>query len=452
MFNWLNVSMTRKISSLSFILLSFLFIVIFYSAYQSQRIYKEMQEVAEIDVPLSEVMADIEMLQLKQHLLMESIRQQGDVFFSDKSMQEKSVEGFDSFSAQLATQLNKSTEILRTGLGFGSVRIKLLDHQSLLQQINLLHQHRIKFDHLIDDFFEQGKQGFSTSWQMLEQQDKELDTQTDALLRKINQLTISVSATVESQERHFVVMNAVLGISAFGIGTYLTLYIIITFRKRIWSLRGQIESLHRSIVIEHDKTSAQHKDLDELDELETDLKALVRQFSKEMSNRHKVEAQLIELATRDKLTGAFNRHKWDELIKDELALANRGHHFSLILLDVDHFKKINDTYGHDVGDNVLKLLANTLRNCLREIDVLFRVGGEEFAVLVKDTSLQDASMLAEQLRKKVEALNKSGMPPFTISLGVTDYQDFDDQSRIVKRADVLLYEAKGAGRNRVMVG
>jgi diguanylate cyclase (GGDEF)-like protein len=452
MFNWLNVSMTRKISSLSFILLSFLFIVILYSAYQSQRIYKEMQEVAEIDVPLSEVMADIEMLQLKQHLLMESIRQQGDVFFSDKSMQEKSIEGFDNFSVQLATQLDKSTEILRTGLGFGSVRIKLLDHQSLIQHINLLHQHRIKFDHLVDDFLEQGKQGFSTSWQLLEQQDKELDTQTDALLRKIDQLTISVSATVESQERHFVVMNAILGISAFGIGTYLTLYIIITFRKRIWSLRGQIESLHRSIVIEHDKTLAQHKGLDELDELETDLKALVRQFSKEMSNRHKVEAQLIELATRDKLTGAFNRHKWDELIKDELALANRGHHFSLILLDVDHFKKINDTYGHDVGDNVLKLLVNTLRKRLREIDVLFRVGGEEFAVLVRDTNLEDAGVLAELLRKRVEALDESGMPPFTISLGVTDYQDFDDQSRIVKRADILLYEAKGAGRNRVVVG
>ncbi|RBP79572.1 GGDEF domain-containing protein [Marinomonas rhizomae] len=452
MFNWLNVSMTRKISGLSFVLLSFLFVVIVYSAYQSQRIYKEMHEVAEIDVPLSEVMADIEMLQLKQHLLMESIRQQGDVFFSDQSLQEKSIEGFDRFSAQLAAQLDKSTEILRTGLGFGSIRIKLLDHRSLIQHINLLHQHRIKFDHLVDDFLKQGKQGFSTSWPMLELQDKGLDTQTDELLRKIDQLTINVSAAVESQERHFVVMNAVLGISAFGIGTYLTLYIIITFRKRIWSLRGQIESLHRSIVVEHDKASVNHKGLDELDELETDLKVLVRQFSKEMSNRHKVEAQLIELATRDKLTGAFNRHKWDELIKDELALANRGHHFSLILLDVDHFKKINDTYGHDVGDNVLKLLVNTLRKRLREIDVLFRVGGEEFAVLVKDTNLEGAGMLAEQLRKKVEALNENGMPPFTISLGVTDYQDSDDQSRIVKRADVLLYEAKGAGRNTVVIG
>jgi diguanylate cyclase len=452
MFNWLNISMTRKISSLSFILLSFLFVVIFYSAYQSQRIYKEMHEVAEIDVPLSEVMADIEMLQLKQHLLMESIRQQGDAFFANKSMQAKSVKGFDEFSAQLAAQLDKSAEILRTGLGFGSVRIKLLDHKALIEQINLLHQHRISFDRLVDDFLEQDKQGFSTAWQILEQQDKDLDAQADEMLRKIDQLTMNVSATVESQERHFVIMNAILGVSAFGIGTYLTLYIIITFRKRIWSLRGQIETLHRSIVIEHDNASFNYKGLDELDELETDLKALVGQFSKEMSNRHKVETQLIELATRDKLTGTFNRHKWDEQIKDELALANRGHHFSLILLDVDHFKKINDGFGHDVGDNVLKLLVNTLRKRLRETDVLFRIGGEEFAILLRDTNLKDAGVLAEQLRKKINLLNENGMPPFTISLGVTDYQDFDDQTRIVKRADILLYEAKGAGRNRVVVG
>jgi diguanylate cyclase len=452
MLHWLNVSMTRKISSLSFILLSFLFVVIVYSAYQSQRIYKEMHEVAEIDIPLSEVMADIEMLQLKQHLLMESIRQQGDAFFADTSMRAKSIKGFDDYSAQLVAQLDKSTNILRTGLGFGSVRIKLLDHQALTQQITLLHQHRMNFDRLADDFLAQDKQGLPSVWSKLEEQDQELDAQADELLKKIDQLTINVSATVENQERHFVVMNAILGVSAFAVGTYLTLYIIITFRKRIWSLRGQIESLHRSIVVDSNNLPTRQTGLDELDELETDLKALVRQFSKEMHNRDEVETQLIELATRDKLTGAFNRHKWDEQIKAELALANRGHHFSLILLDVDHFKKINDSHGHDVGDNVLKLLVITLRKRLRETDVLCRVGGEEFAILLKDTRLADAATLAEQLRKSIATLKIEHIPHFTISIGVTDYQDFDDQHQIVKRADVLLYEAKGAGRNCVMVG
>jgi diguanylate cyclase (GGDEF)-like protein len=105
-----------------------------------------------------------------------------------------------------------------------------------------------------------------------------------------------------------------------------------------------------------------------------------------------------------------------------------------------------------VGDNVLKLLTNVLQKRLRETDSLFRIGGEEFAVLLRDTNLADASKLAEQLRHRVASLNEEKLPPFTISLGATDYQDFDDQSQIVKRADVLLYEAKGAGRNKVMVG
>ena len=189
-----------------------------------------------------------------------------------------------------------------------------------------------------------------------------------------------------------------------------------------------------------------------MDQLEKDLKILMARFSLEQDNRDEVETQLMELATKDKLTGVFNRHKWDEQIKDEIALANRGHHFSLILLDVDHFKKINDSHGHDVGDDVLKLLVSTLRKRLRETDIMFRIGGEEFVILLRDTNLADAKMLAEQLRKQVEMQNDIDLPSFTISLGVTDYQELDDHSRIVKRADVLLYQAKDAGRNCVMSG
>ncbi|WP_421848746.1 hypothetical protein [Marinomonas sp.] len=112
MFNWLNASMTRKVSSLSFILLSFLFVVIIYTAYQTQKIYAEMQEVAEIDVPLSELISDIEMLQLKQHLLVETIRQQGRAFFDNEALQAKSVKDFNDFSQRLSVELNKAVNLL----------------------------------------------------------------------------------------------------------------------------------------------------------------------------------------------------------------------------------------------------------------------------------------------------------------------------------------------------
>ncbi|WP_394181796.1 GGDEF domain-containing protein [Marinomonas posidonica] len=452
MFNWLNVSMTRKVSSLSFILLSFLFVVILYSTYQTQRIYREMQEVAEIDIPLSEVIADIEMLQLKQHLLMEGIRLQGDAFFADDVLQTESVKGFDEFSQQLSSQLDKSVSILHSGLSFGTIRIGVEEHQSLIQQISLLHRHRIGFESLFSRFLKKGEEHYSISWEELEKKHNSLDSQAEELLANIERLTMKVAATVEKQERDFMAINAILGVSAFAIGGYLTLYTILSFRRKVGSLRGQIESLHRSISTEGDGDMIPNKGTDELDQLEKDLKILMARFSLEQDNRDEVESKLMELATKDKLTGVFNRHKWDEQIKDEVVLAHRGHHFSLVLLDIDHFKKINDSYGHDMGDYVLKLLVNSLRKHLRETDMLFRIGGEEFVVLLRDTNLEDAGVLAEQLRKNVEALDERDIPPFTISLGVTDYRDFDDQSRIIKRADILLYEAKGAGRNRTMIG
>lgn len=452
MFHWLTVSTTRKISSLSFVLLSFLFVVIIYSNYQTQKIYGEMQEVAEIDIPLSEVIADIEILQLKQHLLMEKIRLQGEAFFTNDRVRQESVKGFDAFSQRLSSQLDKSISILHSGMTLGSIRINVADHQALIQQIKALHSHRIGFEVLFADFVGKGEAHYAVSWDELEKQDDLLDAEAEKLLVNIEQLTMKVAATVEKQERDFMIVNAMLGMSAFAIGGYLTLYTILSFRRKVGSLRGQIESLHRSMSPDAQDESFRYHGTDELDELEKDLKILMARFSLEKDNRDEVETQLIELATRDKLTGAFNRHKWDEQIKAELALANRGHHFSLILLDVDHFKKINDSYGHDVGDNVLKLLVTTLRKRLRETDVLCRVGGEEFAILLKDTRLADAATLAEQLRKSIATLKIDHIPHFTISSGVTDYQDFDDQHQIVKRADVLLYEAKGAGRNCVMVG
>lgn len=452
MFNWLTVSTTRKISSLSFVLLSFLFVVIIYSNYQTQKIYREMQEVAEIDIPLSEVIADIEILQLKQHLLMETIRLQGEAFFSNNRLRQESIKGFDSFSQSLSSLLDKSIGILHSGMTLGSIRINVADHQALIQQIKALHSHRMGFETLFSDFVGKGEVNYAMSWDELEKQDDLLDAEAEKLLVNIEQLTTKVAATVEKQERDFMIVNAMLGVSAFAIGGYLTLFTILSFRRKVGALRGQIESLHRSMSPDAHDQSFRYHGTDELDELEKDLKTLMVRFSLEKDNRDEVETQLIELATRDKLTGAFNRHKWDEQIKTELALANRGHHFSLILLDVDHFKTINDSHGHDVGDNVLKLLVKILRNRLRETDMLFRIGGEEFAVLLRDTHIGDAHFLAEQLRKKIATLDEKNIPTFTISLGVTEYQDFDDQSGIVKRADILLYQAKGAGRNRVVAG
>jgi diguanylate cyclase (GGDEF)-like protein len=164
--------------------------------------------------------------------------------------------------------------------------------------------------------------------------------------------------------------------------------------------------------------------------------------------------QLIEIATTDALTGVSNRRHFLDLCERELAKARRYKtHLSLIILDIDHFKKFNDTYGHDVGDDVLRTVAQALKHELRTEDILARYGGEEFVVLLPETPLGDAlSVAAERLRKRIETTpleTVHGSLKITISLGVATFSETRNDIRsILKRADEGLYAAKQRGRNQ----
>jgi diguanylate cyclase (GGDEF)-like protein len=160
-----------------------------------------------------------------------------------------------------------------------------------------------------------------------------------------------------------------------------------------------------------------------------------------------------ELATTDQLTGvATRRHFWD-LAEQQCAAAQRhGRPLAAVMLDLDHFKVINDTHGHATGDAVLRELSARLRSLVRESDILGRYGGEEFALLLPET--EDASALAERLRATVA---DAAVPAdhewlhVTVSLGVSYLQPDDDLNSLLGRADAALYRAKAAGRNRVSV-
>ncbi len=451
MLNWLSASITRTISGLSTVLLSFLFIVIVYSVFKLQSINVEMREVAEIDIPLTDVVSEIELLQMRQHLLMEKIRQI--VRNDSQSTEEKStleVE-FDDYDSDLETQLERAVAIIQTGLSKGRVRLDVSEHKSVLLAVNQFHQHRKAFEQAFRKFVSADKSLHQLHWNALEGLDGSLDAQSEALLENIESLTLQISDYTEKHEREFMLVNLALGVSALGIGLYLTLFVVQSFRKRVGSLQGQIETLQHSI---HDPDAIQPQDLaavkgrDELAELENDLRQMVARFSNEMRNRYEVEEQLMELATRDKLTGAFNRHKWESVMSEELALAQRGNMFSLIVLDVDRFKHINDSYGHDVGDKVLQRLVESLKSRLRLTDLLFRLGGEEFAVLLRHADENIAISVAEILREQIEQCQFEELPTFTISLGITAYRDGDSSDLLMKRADKALYAAKQAGRNQ----
>jgi len=159
----------------------------------------------------------------------------------------------------------------------------------------------------------------------------------------------------------------------------------------------------------------------------------------------------------DGLTSVSNRKAFDQEIAAALEEARRtGKPVSLVMCDIDHFKKFNDTWGHQTGDQVLKLVANCLSENVKGRDMVARFGGEEFVIVLRQTSLDDATLLAEQIRGYVQSkhlVKKSSgdvLGLLTVSMGVASSADFDSSASLIQRADVCLYRAKNTGRNRVV--
>ena len=192
-----------------------------------------------------------------------------------------------------------------------------------------------------------------------------------------------------------------------------------------------------------------------------------RSFFKEFINKTKIEknnrdlteknrqieainAELKELSIRDVLTGLFNRRKLDEVVRGIFGRAQRyKQDFSIILMDIDHFKIINDTYGHDVGDIVLKKIAGIISMNIREADTCGRWGGEEFLIICPEIDIPHAYKFTERLRKIIYTSNILEGLKVTSSFGIASYAENEDLKSLFKSADEHLYKAKEKGRNRV---
>ncbi len=171
------------------------------------------------------------------------------------------------------------------------------------------------------------------------------------------------------------------------------------------------------------------------------------------------EHKLEEAAHRDPLTGLINRSYFYELAYRELNRLQRNNTKDawLLMIDADHFKKVNDSAGHIIGDKVLISIAEKLKKSVRNIDLVCRLGGEEFAILLTDASARNAQVIAERIRKNVEAINVFGytdrIRPITVSIGVTnmDISDSINLEKGISNADAALYQAKSKGRNQVVI-
>ncbi|MBM4146812.1 MAG: diguanylate cyclase [Nitrospira sp.] len=173
---------------------------------------------------------------------------------------------------------------------------------------------------------------------------------------------------------------------------------------------------------------------------------------RDITKREQMKHELEKLATTDRLTQVYNRTKFHEVIKRELERAKRyGHSLSMIMFDIDHFKKVNDTYGHTVGDYVLQTLTQIVKERLRGIDSLVRWGGEEFIIIAPETDIEKAEVLAERIRKGTEQYIFDKVGAITISLGVAQFKKEDTEDTFIKRVDDAMYLAKQKGRNRVEV-
>jgi diguanylate cyclase (GGDEF)-like protein len=184
-----------------------------------------------------------------------------------------------------------------------------------------------------------------------------------------------------------------------------------------------------------------------------------RELAKKNIQLKKANKQISELVNTDYLTGLSNRREFYKRMKENISLRerNNGGNLGLIMADIDFFKKVNDTYGHDIGDKVLISFSTMLKENVRKEDLVARIGGEEFCILVPCIEKNELLILAEKLRKKCEEMrvtvdNIQETISVTASFGVTRYNVNDtneNEDKFLKRADTALYKAKNSGRNKV---
>ncbi|MBY7824179.1 diguanylate cyclase [Vibrio fluvialis] len=448
-FNWYHASIKQKIGGLFVLLLSFLFFVIVYSGYKIKLIEKEMREVAYLDIPLSQIMRQVEFIELEQHLQFEQYQLKGEKPYQELKQHQQLV--FQQ--QQLKSLLDRAVGLITESLSAKQLMLAQSEHEQVLSRIESYAQKSAAFESHLEQLFESQTLN-DEQRSAMEQMAAELESAENAIIQQLNTITTNDVYYTEKHEKEFLFVSSLLGISAVVLGFLLTVYIVQIILQRIKRIQGDIKTLNASLDQGDSlsqETVSKITTKDELAELEHDIKAVMSRLAKEITCREQVEKQLLTLATQDKLTGAYNRHKWEEQINMQLNLAQRGGYpFGLILLDVDYFKRVNDQFGHQVGDQLLKRMVSELQQRIRSTDMLFRLGGEEFAILLPMQDIESACKLAESQRSQMELLQVDNLPAFTISIGVTSYHDMDSEASIFRRADMALYRAKAQGRNQVV--
>lgn len=219
-------------------------------------------------------------------------------------------------------------------------------------------------------------------------------------------------------------------------------------------LKGSIFSIENLYLMIFEQYRLTYNELiSKMSKLNDQIVDITRQLEKKNLQLSEALKTIKKITNTDPLTGILNRRAFHKILKREISFARRHSlPLSFVMIDIDHFKRINDTYGHEMGDRILKRFARIIIKSIRHEDIFARFGGEEFILLLPNTDINSAFSVCERIRQKIEKTKFKGIKErITASFGITELLQQDKELDVLKRADEALYEAKRKGRNRCEV-
>jgi diguanylate cyclase (GGDEF)-like protein len=449
-FRW---TITRKIGGLALFLMSFSLIIIVYSIISLKKIQQEINEIASLDLPLIEISNNLEIHQLEQHIilykLLQLIEDKNQEIFSQKQVPVKN--NLLKKQVQLNINLAEGIQISQQGLKnsseetFKTINQKLLIFQEENQSLNNQLSKFVK-DIELNQFPSE------TTINQILKHEESLEAQGLTLIETIQNLTEKKLELTQKHQQNFFIVIILLGIVAIILNGLMTLIVITGIKMNFFRLSQQISEATQAIDTKEDMDLDKIliNSSDELSDLIEKLRQITNRIASDQEQQKKLREHLQALANVDELTGAFNRRKLQEMLSYEIERTRRNqNNLSIIVFDIDFFKRVNDTYGHPVGDQVLCKLVTIVKQSIRKIDSLYRIGGEEFVILCPDTNNEQVLNLAERIRQSIENTSFDEVEQVTISLGVTQFKESDQQKEFINRADKALYKSKENGRNQV---
>ncbi|WP_051173259.1 sensor domain-containing diguanylate cyclase [Thermodesulfobacterium hveragerdense] len=272
-------------------------------------------------------------------------------------------------------------------------------------------------------------------------------------LEKLNWVLITVVDKAELLMPVLIIIGisvVIIGSIAFGLGWFVSYWLTKHITSPINLLKENLLKISKGIEIPEE---LRHYPENEIGAIAKEVEKLASsELFKKKVELEKLTERLRRLAERDFLTQLYNRFKFIEELKREI---NRYHRyktpFSVILFDIDNFKVINDTYGHDRGDYVLKKVSRLTEENIRQTDLPARWGGEEFVILCLNTTKEEAMVIAERIRESISTYHFEEVGKVTISGGVVEYQQGMELSTLLKKVDEKLYQAKKSGKNKIVL-